>query len=471
MQAQYDQSSPTDIERYGKRLLHKTLRTTPGILPIPDALLEMRIGGRSRGSFGTILERYYYGITPPNESLPDFPEARVELKSTPLKHLRNGDYSAKERLVLNIINYSKEAEAADFDASSFLRKNARIMLVSYEHKDERAMVDHPVLVAQLLDFKELPERDRNIIENDWRTIVEKIRAGKAHELSEGDTQYLAACTKAADSSVTRTQASGGPAAKPRAFSFKAGYMTVLLRQMLEPTIAAGEYEAAVKDSSALRRKTFEQEILDRFSPFLGKSVKEIQQKIGDGLNPESKDFYAMLARRMIGVKGKKIEEFEKAEIAMKTVQLRGDGMPKEDMSFPAFKFLELIQEDWGAGADDEKLESTFKNQLQKQFLFVVYKCDDDCKVGDSRRLYKVFFWTIPHDILEGEVQRVWHEAVIAIKKSDVDSLPKKSGSDVVHVRPHGRDASDTLPLPNGAEATKRCFWLNREFVKKQIDSA
>ena len=471
MSVQFDQSSAADIERYGKRLLHKTLRTEPGVYPIPAEMLEVAIGGRSRGSFGKILERYYYGITPPNESLPDFPEAGVELKSTPLKQLRTGEYSAKERLVLNIINYSKEAEAPGFEASSFLKKNAHIMLVSYEHEDGRAAVDHPVLVAQLLSFSQLPEKDQRIIEADWMKIVGKIRAGKAHELSEGDTEYLGACTKAADSSVVRTQANGGPDAKPRAFSFKAGYMTVLMRQMLAPEKAEEEFEPVIKDASTLQTKSFEQEIIDRFSRYVGKSTEEIQASVGAGLNPDSKDYYAMLARRMIGVQGKKIEEFEKAEITMKTIQLRGDGMPKEDMSFPAFKFLELIEEDWDAAADDEKPESSFKNQLQKRFLFVVYQCEGDCKPGDKKRFMKAFFWTMPHDTLEGEVRRVWLEAVKAVKQSDTDKLPKKSGSEVAHVRPHGRDADDTNSLPNGAEATKRCFWLDKKFIKKVIEGA
>lgn len=36
-------------------------------------------------------------------------EAGVELKATPFKKLKSGKYSAKERLVLNIINYEKVA--------------------------------------------------------------------------------------------------------------------------------------------------------------------------------------------------------------------------------------------------------------------------------------------------------------------------------------------------------------------------
>lgn len=37
-----------------------------------------------------------------------------------------------------------------------------------------------------------PAADLEIIRQDWQTIVEKIRNGKAHEISEGDTNYLGA---------------------------------------------------------------------------------------------------------------------------------------------------------------------------------------------------------------------------------------------------------------------------------------
>ena len=46
-------------------------------------------------------------------------EAGVELKATPFKKLKNGKYSSKERLVLNIINYEKVANE-NFETSSFI---------------------------------------------------------------------------------------------------------------------------------------------------------------------------------------------------------------------------------------------------------------------------------------------------------------------------------------------------------------
>jgi hypothetical protein len=42
---------------------------------------------------------------------------------------------------------------------------------------------------------------------------------------------------------------------------------------------------------------------------------------------------------------------------------------------------------------------------------------------------------------------------------------------VAHVRPHGANGEDKLPLPDGRRMTKQCFWLNNGYVKKQIEMA
>lgn len=34
-----------------------------------------------------------------------------------------------------------------------------------------------------------------VIQSDWEKIVNKVKIGEAHNLSEGDTLYLGACTK------------------------------------------------------------------------------------------------------------------------------------------------------------------------------------------------------------------------------------------------------------------------------------
>ncbi|HSH24229.1 MAG TPA: MutH/Sau3AI family endonuclease, partial [Massilibacterium sp.] len=58
-----------------------------------------------KGGLGQIIEESYFGYEINSNQAPDFEELGVELKVTPIKELKNGQISAKERLVLNIINY------------------------------------------------------------------------------------------------------------------------------------------------------------------------------------------------------------------------------------------------------------------------------------------------------------------------------------------------------------------------------
>src|SRR5258708_7315443 len=106
----YNESSASDIERYGKRLIGHSLKNILGIKDIPSKYFSIKQSKASKGVFGSLLEEYYYGIKPPNTSAPDFPKAGVELKSTPIKKLKRGELSSKERLVLGLINYKEEAK-------------------------------------------------------------------------------------------------------------------------------------------------------------------------------------------------------------------------------------------------------------------------------------------------------------------------------------------------------------------------
>lgn len=48
-------------------------------------------------------------------------------------------------------------------------------------------------------------------------------------------------------------------------------------------------------------------------------------------------------------------------------------------------------------------------------------------------------------------------------------LPKQKDNPVAHVRPHGRNNSDTYELPDGRQFPKQCFWLNRKYILSQLD--
>ena len=59
----------------------------------------------NKAFFGHLFETNVYGYDINSTSAPDFLDAGIELKVTPYKKNKDNTLSAKERLVLNIINY------------------------------------------------------------------------------------------------------------------------------------------------------------------------------------------------------------------------------------------------------------------------------------------------------------------------------------------------------------------------------
>jgi hypothetical protein len=184
--------------------------------------------------------------------------------------------------------------------------------------------------------------------------------------------------------------------------------------------------------------------------------EEIDFRIGSHLNKNAKNFFATLTLRMLGVKKNKVEEFEKADIVVRTIRLKNNNLPKEDISFPYFKYKEIISENWDT--------STLKSLLEKRFFFVIYKFDF---VG-VLRLEKVMFWTMPYQDLEGETKEIWETTVDRIMEGNAENLPKKSETSICHVRPHGRNKLDTDETPDGKFLVKKCFWLNAKYIRDQI---
>ena len=412
-----------------------------------------------KGAIGTVLEESWFGYIPNSESEPDFPEAGVELKATPYVQSRDG-VRAKERLVCNIINYMTEYKKT-FETSDFWHKCQTMLIMSYEHKFDVPKGDFTIDKAVLFSF---PTEDLMIIEQDWKKIILKIRAGQAHLLTEGDTLYLAACTKGANASSVRKQPFSSIPAKQRAYSLKSSYMTRVLNDYIFGT---EEDEHIIKDWHVLNTKTFEEVVVEQLRPNFGKTVSQLLTIYG--LEVKAKNVNELLLSRMLGIEGKvsQTSEFKNANIVPKTIRVQKNGMIKESMSFPTFKFTEIIKEDWETSELREMLEPA-------KFMFVIFKEN----LSDEYVFERVMFWNIPAQDLE-EVRRVWERTVQVIKegvklvydgKVTRNNFPKQSENRVAHVRPHARDSKDTYPLPDGRKMPKQCFWLNRTYVESVIES-
>lgn len=441
------------------RTKESILRRAQEVIGIP--LKDVDTTGRlatGKGAIGTVIEESWFGYSPNSESEPDFPEAGVELKVTPYLRGRNG-IRAKERLVCNIINYLEEYDKT-FHTSAFWHKCETILLMSYEHLLDRPKGDFKIDAAILFSF---PEEDLVIIENDWKTIMEKVRSGRAHELSEGDTMYLAACTKGATAASVRPQPFSAIPAKQRAYSLKSSYMTQILNTYI---FGDAQSERIIKDPAELQKGTFEDYLKQKLSPCFGMTQAELKTRFA--VESSAKNLNEVLLSKMLGIQGKiaYTEEFQKAGIVPKTIRVRKNGTIKENMSFPTFDFIELSQE-------EEWEESNLHNYLAPtKFLFIIFQENDEGELVFER----VKLWNIPNRDLE-EVRRVWERTVQTIRegvfleqtsRGVTNNLPKQSESAVAHVRPHGRDGNDRLPLPDGRMMTKQCFWLNNTYIAEQI---
>lgn len=435
------------------------LKRAQEVIGIP--LREVDTSGRlasGKGAIGTVLEESWFGYQPNGEAAADFPEAGVELKATPYVRTPKG-IRAKERLVCNIINYMTEYDKT-FKTSDFWHKCETMLIMSYEHKYDVPKGDYTIDKAVLFSF---PYEDLLIIEQDWEKIMGKVRAGQAHLLTEGDTLYLAACTKGASAASVRQQPFSDILAKQRAYSLKSSYMTRILNQYI---FGNDEDEHIIKDWRLLRHVTFEEYMVDQLRPYHGMTQRELKERFG--VESTAKSLNAVLLSRMLGIEGDvaNTQEFKNANIIPKTIRVQRNGKIKESMSFPTFRFTEIIKQTWEESDLREYLEPT-------KFMFVIFVENEDGEYEFDR----VKFWNIPAEDLE-EVQRVWEKTVDVIN-AGVDltfdgtctrnNLPKQSESPVAHVRPHARDSRDTYPLPDGREMPKQCFWFNRTYIEKIID--
>lgn len=437
----YDITSPQSLLEFARGLSGKTLSEVVDMSSIAENI-------SNKGDLGNMVEKYYYQYQPDNTShKPDFPEAGVELKTTGVLKRSDGSYKAKERLVLTMINYMNLIEER-WDTSSLMEKCRMMLILFYLYEKGVAVFDRRFVLHPLLF--EFPVEDLAIIKRDWETIRRKIEDGKAHELSEGDTYYLGACRKGSggDNEALKKQPFSDVLAKSRAFSLKPSYVNRI--------IEGHTSEVGVLDVTA--ELTIEEATQNKFKPYLGKTIEEISNILNfhkQGKN--DKGFYRSLTMRILGGTKRTVPELDKAGVELKTIRVNKDWMPAEAMSFPTFKYMNIIEEDWE--------ESSFFNKIEQKFLFVIFREDDN---GDLR-LEKVNYWNMPYLDRE-EAHRVWEDTKhrVAI---DASNLPKSTESRVAHVRPKAKNSEDTLPTPQGTMLVKKCFWLNRSYIGNVIKTS
>lgn len=450
----YDRSDPDSIKRYAAKLTGKTLSEILGS--------ESGVSGgvNTKGYFGQLVESQYFMLDNNSTPAPDFKEAGIELKVTPMKKVL-GQLASKERLVLGIIDYNMVPEK---HFRIFLDKNSHILIVFYLWTPDTDVYDYRIL--KVVDWIPTDEELR-MIKEDWDVIEGYVLRGQAHLLSERHTKYLAACTKGAGhGGDMRTQPMSDILAKQRALSLKHTYMTSLYysHEDVNETLERPRPDASdsVFSWEWPPEETFETHVTNHFKRFIGKTCQEIEDMLGIDLDPSPKQYYSMLTLAMLGMRGKKhVKEFVQAGITLKTMRIRHNGTPKEYIPFPAFKYEEVAEAEWET--------SEFYQQLDHQFFFSVFQfdtTDDDCP-KKQLRFKGTFFWYVPDEDFE-IIAGVWKDTKEKILREDFDHFIKASDKRISHIRPHAQNNNDTYPF-RGKNYTKKCFWFNGQYMKSVIE--
>ena len=430
----------------------------------------------SKGQYGNYIERYYYGYQPNSNAAADFEKIGVELKVTPFKVNKNGTISAKERLVLTIINYFEE-NLDDFYQTHLWQKCSKILLLFYNGLiPENTVLDYMIEKVFLYEWF---EEDMNVILDDYARITQKIKEGRAHELSESDGNYLSTCTKGAGKDKDwKKQPFSDVLAKQRAWELKSSYMTYLINHKI---FASHEQESVLATAKGTK-KTFTQLIEEKILKYEGWRAEDLYDAFG--VPRRSKSRNNLLIRKMIGITGdiENTQEFQKANMNLRVIRVNKEGLPTEDSPFKVYDFIELAQN------DNWEESHVFQEICDKRYMFVVFK---EGEKGEYV-LSQVKFWGFPERLVD-EAKRVWNETRTIInegvqltqtKKGVSTNFPQSKVNKFLFTKIHASNSyyeieknvfvgkgklSDTNPLPDGRRITKHSFWIPKKFLKDILD--
>lgn len=438
-----------ELLEYTSKIKGKTFKEIDSENLLANASLN-----RQKGLLGHVVETGFYKYPRNSDSRADFEELDIELKVTGYVKNKNGSLRAKERLVLSKINYN-EIINETFESSHVLGKCRKMLIIWYEYDSTKEAKDFLITDYQLYDMT----NDFKIFNNDFEIIKGKVLEGRAHELSEGDTSYLGACTKARTSSDRTTQPFSDILPKPRAYSLKNAYMTGILRELVEkPTL--------LEIKSKHKFNTVIEYVKDKLEPYFGKTQIEIYEEISGKKVEDNipKHIGKMISDRIIGKDEElpeKDEIFRKTRYFIKNIPLNKHGTPQERLSFRNLR-LDEFEADW----NDSEWKQFFEEQT---FILICYKMENKEKNG-FRKLYavkKISFSGEEIDLFE----KTFNQIKIAIEKKDSKLLPTSTNGFKdyeLQLAPKSKKNANAYNTFFDTNVTKTCFMVNKKLIKEKL---
>ena len=401
---------------------------------------------RNKGILGHVVESGFYKYPINSNPQADFDKIGVELKVTGYKKNMKGEKSAKERVSLSKIDFNKIVNE-EYEYSKLIYKNRKILFIWYFYEKGKDIGDFLITDYQLYDMGQ----DEETFKNDFYIIKQKVKDGRAHELSEGDTSYLGACTKARTSKDRTTQPYSDIPAKPRAYSLKNSYMSGILNS-IGTTITFDTNEF----------KTVEEYVLSKLRPYIGKTQLEILEEVSGRTYSERipKNINKMITDLIIG-KDDELEEkhdlFKKTSHIIKNSPITPKGTYRERMSFRNLTLSEF-EETW----EDSYWKLFFD---ETTILNILWKEPKSGSKNGERILEGVNRIIFNDDDLDS-MEMTYNMVKEAIEREDVSLLPYPNSFDnqILEIGPKGQKSDDAYNTFFNKDTTKTCFFLNKEIL-------
>jgi DNA mismatch repair endonuclease MutH len=406
---------------------------------------------RGKAEVGHAIEASF-GIPKNSRAEADFPGAGIELKAVPVVRGPSA-LRIKERTFLMMINYQHLVE--ETWATAKVRSKMKILFVFYEHLLGRPKAEFPILA---IDLFEPDARLEKLLRADWERVQAIVRHGNAHLLSESDGRIMTPSTKSATSKSRTPQPFSTIPAKPRGFALKPSFT---LERFRLATASAPPSESLIETLGMRRVDTFEEQLIRRFQPYVRMTVAEAARSLRVPASG-NKSYAAGVVRRAFGVgERSRIKEFEEMGLTLRISRVGPGLLPYEALSFPAFRYRELVEERWE--------ESELLSQVGYILFVPVHgrtkaTPQEDCVLGEP------VFWRPSADDLE-LIRREWELYRLEIERGKALELTPASETVALHVRPHARNKADTHDAPIVGPVVKKSFWFNRPFVQTILRGA
>lgn len=406
---------------------------------------------RRKGVLGQVVETGFYKYPINNDPHADFDEIGVELKVSGYKISKTGKISAKERISLSKIDYNSIINE-EFNYSKLILKNSKILIIWYLYEKGKDIGDFVITDYQLYEMK----NDEEVFKNDFNIIKTKVLEGKAHELSEGDTSYLGACTKSAKSTDRTNQPFSDIPAKPRAFSLKNSYLTGILRN----------YKSSYKTNYLDKYVSVEDYICKQIEPYIGKNQLEILKSLTGKTYSEKvpKNISKMITDKIIGKDEElpnKSELFTKTSFIIKNLPIQSNGKPKERMSFRTI-YLSEFNESWE--------DSDWKSYFEETTLLTILWQEPKNNSKNGERILKGVKKISFNDEDLSSFEKTYNRIKETIEKKDVELLPTPNSfeNQILEVAPKGQKGDNAYINFFKNDKTKVGLMLNKKFLYEKI---